>query len=155
MMRTCRNPRGVGRPVLLAVALVVSLAGLVSCSSSTSFQFRCDAQVNGGLLLTVDLVQVNEAEAQQIRQTGDQWFYSDLRRQLELRTRTIAVRGGCTERVALPQIKKRDILAVVADYQFESADRTKGHMQFLTKPEWKGKKLEVEVHDTYIAVKAK
>jgi len=136
-------------------ACLAALAVLSGCASSTSLAFRCDPKVNGGLLLTVDLIQVNEPEAQQIRQVGDQWFYSDLRRQLELRTRTIAVKGGCAETVVLPQIKRYDILAVVADYQFESADRTKGHLQFFTKPEWKGKKLEIEVHDTYVTLRTK
>lgn len=141
--------------VLPIGACFVAVAALSGCSSSTSLAFKCDPKVNGGLLLTVDLVQVNEPEAQQIRQVGDQWFYSDVRRQLELRTRTIAVKGGCAETVVLPQIKRYDILAVVADYQFESADRTKGHLQFFTKPEWKGRKLEIEVHDTYVTLRTK
>lgn len=155
MSGECWKRGALWRRVLRITALVVAVSGLVSCSSSTSLQFTCDPRVNGGLLLTVDLVQVNEAEAQQIRQSGEQWFYSDLRRQLELRTRTIAFKGGCTERVVLSPVKRHDILAVIADYQFESADRTKGHMQFFTKPEWKGKKLDVDVHDTYVVVTQK
>ena len=142
---------GVGKLVLTALLAVPTLL-LAGCSSTTRLKFACDPQVNGGLLLTIDLVEVNQAEAEQIRQIGDQWFYSDLRRQLGLRTRTIAVRGGCAESVELRRQKGYDVLVVISDYQFAAADTSKGHMQVFTKDQWRGKKLLVGIHDTYLTV---
>lgn len=145
------NRTVVAKLVLTALLAVPTLL-LAGCSSTTQLHFACDPQVNGGLLLTIDLVEVNQAEAQQIRQVGDQWFYSDLRRQLGLRTRTIAVRGGCAESVDLQRQKGYDILAVISDYQFATSDTSKGHMQFFSKDQWLGKKLVVDIHDTYLTV---
>jgi hypothetical protein len=136
----------------LAALVCAALASAPACTSTTSFQLSCDPVVNDGLLLTVDLIQVNEDEALQIRQAGDNWFYSDLRRQLSLRTRTVAVEGSCRTKVTLTHHKKHDILAVVADYQFPASDRTQTHMQFKSKNEWRGKKLELQIHNTYLNV---
>lgn len=136
--------------------LIVLLAALtLGCSSQTTFQVVCDGRINNGLLLTIDLVQVSEEEAQQIRQEGKDWFYSDLRRQLQPRTRTIAVRGGCRESVGLSPQKGYKVLAIVADYQFETTDPTRGHMEFRNKDEWHGKRLELAVHDTYLTIEGR
>jgi hypothetical protein len=134
----------------LALGLVaVALAG---CSSTTTVAFRCDAVVNEGLLLTIDLVQVNEGEAAQIRQEGARWFYSPLRQQLALRTRTLAVKGGCIQSASLTPQKGYDILAIIADYRTAPSDRVEGLMQFRTRKEWKGQSLEVLVRSAYLTV---
>lgn len=133
-----------------ALAVVVGLAG--GCASQTSLTLRCDAVVNEGLLLTIDFIQVNEAEAAQIRQEGARWFYSPIRPQLALRTRTVAVKGGCAERVMLSPQKGYDILAIVADYRTAPTDRVEGLMQFRTRKDWQGKTLEIAVHGAYLTV---
>lgn len=133
-----------------AAALLLALAA--GCASSSSLHFRCDPEINEGLLLTVDLVQVNEAEIAQIRQAGDQWFYSDLRRQLEPRTRTVAVEGGCDTTVKLTPRKGYDTLAVVSDYK--SSGSSSGNMQFHPKTAWKGKTLQVRVGGSTLSVQA-
>ncbi|HNX51426.1 MAG TPA: hypothetical protein PLS53_12455 [Thermoanaerobaculaceae bacterium] len=134
--------------------LVLGLAAvaLAGCSHSTTMAFRCDAVVNEGLLLTIDLVQVNEAEAAQIRQEGARWFYSPLRQQLALRTRTLAVKGGCSQSESLKPQKGYDILAIVADYRTAPSDRVEGLMQFRTRKEWQGKALDVLVRGAYLTV---
>jgi hypothetical protein len=135
------------RTVLLAV-LALAATG---CTSSSTLRFRCEQQVNEGLLLTVDLVQVNEAEIVQIRQAGDQWFYSDLRRQLEPRTRTVAVEGGCDTKVDLVPRKGYDTLAVISDYK--SGGSAAGNMQFRPKEQWKGKTLNVQVGHSVLTIR--
>jgi hypothetical protein len=134
-----------------AAALLAVLAALAAgCASSTSLHFRCDPQVNEGLLLTVDLIQIKESEIAQIRQAGDQWFYSELRRQLEPRTRTVAVQGGCDTTVQLPARKGYDTLAIISD--FKSGSGAGGSMQFRAKKEWDGKKLLLRVQGNNLIV---
>jgi hypothetical protein len=138
--------------VLLAGVLLTALA-LAGCASSTSLHFKCDAAINEGLLLTVDLVQVNDAEIAQIRQAGDQWFYSDLRRQLEPRTRTVAVQGGCDETVQLAPKKGYDTLAVISDYKSGGASgNPTGAMLFRSKKDWQGKSLAVKVGPSVLRI---
>jgi len=132
---------------MLSLAGIASLAG---CASSTSLHFRCDPAINEGLLLTVDLVEISEAEVAQVRQAGDQWFYSDLRRQLEPRTRTVAVAGGCDTTVKLPVRKGYDTLAVISDYK--SGGAATGAMQFRPKSEWQGKELTVKVGGSVLTI---
>lgn len=127
------------------LALLALLAA--GCASSSNLHFRCEPAINDGLLLTTDVIQIQESEIAQIRQAGDQWFYSDLRRQLEPRTRTVAVEGGCDTSVQIAPRKGYDMLAVVSDYKSggSSTGGSTGNMQFLRKEEWKGKKLQVRV----------
>jgi hypothetical protein len=131
-------------------ALLAMLALLAGCASPASLHFRCEPQINEGLLLTVDLIQVNDAEAPQVRQAGDQWFYSDLRRQLEPRTHTVAVQGGCDTTVQIPPRKGYDTLAIVAD--FKSGSGAGGNLQFRSKKDWDGKKLLLRVQGNALIV---
>lgn len=132
------------------LALLAALSVLAGCASPASLHFRCEPQINEGLLLTVDLIQVNDAEAPQVRAAGDQWFYSDLRRQLEPRTRTVAVQGGCDTTVQIPARKGYDTLAIVAD--FKSGSGAGGSLQFRSKKEWDGKKLLLRVQANQLIV---
>lgn len=136
-------------PVMFGLAALVLAAG---CASQSNLNVICDPVVNDGLLLTVDLVQVNDMEAQQIQQLGEEWFYSDLRRQLAMRTRTVALEGNCKTTVTLSLHKDYDILAVIADYQFAPGDRSQSHMQFKNAKEWKKSTLDIKVHNAYLTV---
>lgn len=136
---------GPGRTALLAVA-ALSLLVLGACASQTRFDLRCDSRVNDGLLLTIDLVQVTEEEARQIQQLGGEWFYSDLRRQLSLRTKTVAVEGGCNQQVVLQPEKKMPVLAVISDYRGQT------QATFKRGDEWRGKRLQLQIHDTHLTV---
>jgi hypothetical protein len=145
------------RPAALATrtalaALAVPLLLAAGCASSSSISVRCDPRINDGLLLTVDLVQIADAEVPQIKQAGDQWFYSDLRRQLEPRTKTVAVTGGCSKEVQLEPRKGYDTLAVIADYKSAGSDTSRGSIQFVPKTEWRGKTLRLDVHDSALTI---
>ncbi|HEX4964157.1 MAG TPA: hypothetical protein VF173_25250 [Thermoanaerobaculia bacterium] len=135
-------------PALCGGAVLLAL--LAGCASPASLRFRCEPQVNDGLLLTVDLVQVNDAEVPQIRQAGDQWFYSELRRQLEPRTRTVAVQGGCDTTVKLPARKGYDTLAVISD--FKSGSGSTSNVQFRQKAEWEGKSLQLRIQGSTLTI---
>jgi hypothetical protein len=160
-----RSPRWIeclGDWLACAAAVTVLATMSLGCASSSTAHFVCDTRVNDGLLLTIDLIEVADEEAQQIRQTGDDWFYSDLRRQLAGRTKTIAVKGGCDQRVDLTQLTAKEkvlrkkkgygILAVIGDYQTSGGERLSGTMQFLDRDQWKGKTTLVRVHDAYLTV---
>lgn len=140
--------RRIAPPAFLALLALLALS--MGCASPASLHFRCEPQINEGLLLTVDLIQVNDAEAPQIRQAGDQWFYSDLRRQLEPRTRTVAVQGGCDTTVQIAGRKGYDTLAIVAD--FKTGSGSGGTLQFRSKKEWDGKKLLLRVQGNTLIV---
>jgi hypothetical protein len=151
------HDRGANRSLgvrLLTAAFGAALVLVsVSCASQSVVRFLCDSRVNDGVLLTIDLIQVNESEAAQIRQAGSKWFYSPLRPQLALRTKTIAVKGGCAETVELPKPQKGyDILAIVAEYQTATTDRPEGNTVFRMKKDWQGERLLVSVRDAYLSV---
>ncbi len=135
-------------PVLCGGAAL--LAFLAGCAGPASLRFRCEPQINDGLLLTVDLIQVNDSEVPQIRQAGDQWFYSDLRRQLEPRTRTVAVQGGCDTTVKLPSRKGYNTLAVISD--FKSGSGSTSSVQFRQKAEWEGKSLQLRIQGSTLTI---
>ncbi len=124
-----------------ALALLALLA--VGCASSSTLRFRCEPVINDELLLTTDVILIQDSEIAAVRETGDQWFYSDLRRQLEPRTRTVAVEGGCDTSVKVAPRKGYDVLAVISDYK--STGSSSGNMQFLRKEQWKGKTMQVRV----------
>lgn len=159
MSRFAKRSRGVGRAGLVVAAVCVLAGGSCGVTSKLSrksaLHFACGPQVNEGVLLTIDVVLVNEVEAAQIRQVGDGWFSSPLRRQLELRTTTIAVRGGCDEKVEIAKQKGYEILAVIAEYASAGTGAAGGNMQFRTKKEWEGKKLEVSVQNAYLTISEK
>ena len=138
-------------PFRATPGVVILLAALAAgCASPSAFRFRCEPEINEGLLLTVDLVQVNDSEIAPIRQTGDEWFYSDLRRQLEPRTRTVAVQGGCDTTVKIAPQKGYDTLAIISD--FKSGTGSAGNMQFRPKAQWKGKTLQVRVQGSLLTI---
>lgn len=135
-----------------SIGAAALLAGLLAgCASPATFQFTCTPDINDGLLLTVDLVQVDEAEAAQIRQLGEQWFYSDLRRQLAPRLSTVAVEGGCNTTAKITAQKGYETLAIVSDYKGGGAGAS-GNVQTRGKGQWKGKKLQVQVGSASLTV---
>ena len=135
-------------PLLLFAMLAMGCASggssvLPFAGSSATLRFRCEPVINDGLLLTTDVITLEESEIAAVRETGDEWFYSELRRQLQPRTQTVAVQGGCDTAVEIAPRKGYDVLAVISDYK--STGSSTGNMQFLRKEEWKGKTLQVRV----------
>lgn len=136
-------PSSTRRRCAEAAALLLFAALAMGCASSSTLRFRCASAINDGLLLTTDVITIQDSEIAAIREQGDQWFYSDLRRQLEPRTQTVAVEGGCDTAVQIAPRKGYDVLAVISDYK--AGGSSAGNMQFLRKEQWKGKTLQVQV----------
>lgn len=135
-------------------AFVILALATLGCTTSSTFNFEADPRINNGLLLTIDLVQVSDAEEQLIRDLGDEWFYSDLRRRLGSRTRTVAIQGGDRKNAVIvpdKSCKECTRLAIIADYQFEGRDQ-KAQMEFRSKDAWRGKTLRVKVFDRYLTI---
>lgn len=143
------------RRALPALYLLLLLIVAQGCASQATFQFACEPgnEINGGLLLTIDVVVIDDSEERQIRQLGDDWFYSDLRRSLpDSRKKTRGVEAGCRETVIVPHLKGFERLAVIADYQFEGRGQGKAQMEFYGKDSWQGKQLRVRVFDRYLTI---
>jgi hypothetical protein len=142
---------------LLFALLLVNWA----CSSTSQALFRCDSQINDGLLLAIDLIEVDDQEVKQIQEAGQDWFTSPVRDQLRNRIKTISVPGGCEETVELQSLSRSEkylkkkkgygTLAVVAEFQTISGDSSRPNMLFKSSKEWKGKTTVFGVHQDYIS----
>jgi hypothetical protein len=143
----------------LFMALVLTCG---ACSSTSQALFVCDSEINDGLLLAIDLIEVSDDEVKQIQDAGEEWFTSPIRDQLRNRTKTISVPGGCEERVELQSLtttekylkKKKGYgtLAVIAEYQTISGDSSKPNMVFRDRNQWKGKTTTFRVHEDFLSV---
>jgi hypothetical protein len=141
----------------LALAVLVVLAS--GCASSSSLHFRCDSPINGGLLLTVDVVRATEAEARQIETLGEKWFYDSLRDTMRSRTTTVTfptkdASGTCDRQVSIQAEGKEKFLVIIADYKYQSPDANR-QLVSLPRERWKGKTLDIAVHDRELAVTAR
>ena len=132
----------------LGIGTLLVAALMTGCATSSTLRFDCERTINDGLLLTIDVVQITDQEEEEIRQVGDDWFYSDLRRQLGARTQTVGAEGGCRETVVLRPLKGYDRLAVIADYQFEGR-QTRAQMEFR---DWEGTTLRVRVGNRHLTI---
>ena len=145
--------------VVLSAILIVSGS---ACSSMSQAQFVCDAKINDGLQLAIDLVEVSEQEVALIQDAGEDWFTSPVRDQLRHRIKTISVTGGCSETVELQSLTSSEkllrkqkgygTLAVIAEYQTLSGDSAMPNLVFKSRDQWKGKTTVFKVHDDYLTV---
>jgi hypothetical protein len=137
-------------------ALAAAALAAAGCASSSSLHFRCDNPINGGLLLTVDVVRATEAQARQIETLGEKWFYDPLRDSLRERTTTVTFptkdsSGACERSLEVKGDKKDKYLVIVADYKYQSPDASR-QLVSLPGDRWKGKKLDIAVHDRELSV---
>jgi hypothetical protein len=147
------------RPRFLHLAPAALLLGALSCASSSTLHFRCDNPINGGLLLTVDIVRADEAQARQIEALGEKWFYDPLRDTLRDRTTTVTfptkdASGTCERQVSVKAEGKQKYLVIIADYKYRSPD-TSRQIVALPRERWKGKTLDISVHDRELSVTAR
>ncbi len=143
----------------LVLAVVMVGAG---CSSTSSVSFQCDQQINDSLLLTIDLIEIDDEEVKQIQEAGEDWFYSPLRKQLEYRTKTVSVRGGCdvvvdltklgTSEKVLKKKKGYGTLAIIAEFQDRGRSGRAGEIEFLERSRWKGKTTAIRVQETHLTL---
>jgi len=147
------------RPV---AAVLVSTALLAAgCSSSAELKFRCDNPINGGLLLTVDVVRASEDQARLIQSLGERWFYDPNRDSLRasggITTVTFPTNdpsGQCTRDVSVPVGSRDKYLVIVADYKYQSPDTSK-QVVTLPREKFKGSTLRISVHDRELSVETK
>jgi predicted component of type VI protein secretion system len=147
------------RPVA-AVLLVTALLA-AGCSSSTQLKFRCDNPINGGLLLTVDVVRASEEQARLIQSLGERWFYDPNRDSLRssggITTVTFPTNdpsGQCTRDVTVPVGSRDKYLVIVADYKYQSPDTSK-QVVTLPREKFKGSTLRIAVHDRELSVETR
>jgi predicted component of type VI protein secretion system len=146
-----------------ALALMAALCGASGCSSyiKSTVNFRCDSQqINGGLLLTVDVVHGTQADAERVRALGEKWFYDSQRNALGERLQTITfpttdpTTGACEKQVAIKASKDSQFLIVAADYKYEN-QQTERQILVLKKQEWWGRKVKIGVHDRALSKDSK
>lgn len=150
-----RIPPTPGRTLVGALALALALAAS-GCRSTASLRFQCDSPINGGLLLTVDVVRATEAQARQIQTLGEKWFYDPMRDTLRERLTTVTFpaqdgSGRCVREVTVSPEKKDRYIVVVADYKFQSPDASK-QIVLLPRDQWKGNTVQIGVHDRELSV---
>ncbi len=138
-------------PRLAAIALAVAAAAFSQgCGSATAtVAFRCGPEINGGTLLTVDVVRTTESEVERIRALGEKWFYDPMRESLRDRTRTATFsqqEGRCDKELTVPARKEDKFLVIIADYRFQTAD-TGRYLVALPRDKWRGKTIQVQVRD--------
>lgn len=148
-------PTSEGSPVrrLRLAALTLAATGFVfaaGCgSSAATVAFRCAPEINGGTLLTVDVVRATESEVERIRTLGEKWFYDPLRESVRDRTRTATFSQGesrCDKELTVPAGKEDKFLVVIADYRFQSADPGR-YLVVLRRDQWKGRTIRFQVRD--------
>ncbi len=141
----------------LSAVLLAASAALLSggCgSANATVAFRCGSEINGGTLLTVDVVRASESEVERIRALGEKWFYDPMRESLRDRTRTATFlqnEGKCDKELTVPAGKDDKFLVVVADYRFQTPDPGR-YLVVLRKEQWKGKKVTVQVRDREFSI---
>jgi len=150
--------RGIARRSVSVLGLVLAFAA-ASCSTSASVRFRCDSPLNGGLLLTVDVVRATEDQARQIQQLGEKWFYDSMRDTLRERVTTVTFpikdgSGACVRDLKIPMGSKDKYLVIVADYKFQNPDMSKQIVSLPTE-RWKGDTVRIAVHDRELSVETR
>ena len=130
-----------------------------ACSSSANLRFRCDNPINGGLLLTVDVVRATDEQARQIQSAGEKWFYDPLRDTMRERITTVTfptkdAGGECVRDVKVPMGSKDKYVVVVADYRFQSPDASR-HVVSLNREKWKGDTVRISVKDRELIVESR
>lgn len=153
-----RTSTGTRAAAALGLAALLFTAG---CSSSTQLRFRCDTPINGGLLLTVDVVRASEEQARLIQSLGERWFYDPSRETLRssgvITTVTFPTTdpsGQCERDVSIPVTGKDKFLVIVADYKFQSPDTSK-QVVALPRDRFKGGTVRVAVHDRELSVETR
>ncbi len=150
--------RALARRSVFALGLITVLAA-AACSSSASLRFRCDNPINGGLLLTVDVVRATDEQARQIQALGEKWFYDSMRDSMRERVTTVTFpvkdgSGECVRELKVPMGSKDKYVVLVADYRFQSPDVTK-QIVSLSRDRWKGDTIRIAVHDRELTVEAR
>jgi len=149
------------KTTLGALALALAASALLSGCGSTvgKIDFRCGSNINGGLLLTVDVVRATEEEARRIQELGPKWFYEPMRQGVSSRIQTLTFpapdgSARCDREISVPFNKGEKMLVIVADYKYEAADANRHTIVFLPE-KWAGRTLLISVQEQQLSVQAK
>ena len=147
-----RSPRRTSS-LLWAVAGAALLTG---CSSTGRVDFHCispSSQINGGLLLTVDVIRATPDEARRIQEMGEKWFYAQDRFNMRDKVQTVTFPAAenstqCDRLVEItrPKQKSERTLVVIADYKYQNPDTTK-HIMVVPDKKWMGQTIRVSVEE--------
>lgn len=141
---------------LATAAALVAVASLYGCSSVGKVDFRCispSTQINGGLLLTVDVIRATPDEARRIQEMGEKWFYAQDRFNMRDKVQTVtfpaaenSTRCDRLVEVTKPRTKGERTLVVIADFKYQNPDTTK-HIIVLPYDKWMGQTIRVSVEE--------
>ena len=144
-----------------ALALALAASALLSGCGTTvgKIDFSCGSNINGGLLLTVDVIRATDEEARRIQELGPKWFYEPMRQGItsRIQTYTFPAPDGsarCDKEVSVPFNKAEKNLVIVADYKYEAADASR-HTVVLPMEKWAGRTLLVSVQEQQLSVQSK
>lgn len=144
-------------PRLCALAGALAAAALLSgCSSVGKVDFRCvspASQINGGLLLTVDVIRATADEARRVQEMGEKWFYAQDRFNMRDKVQTVTFPAAenstqCDRLVEVtpPKQKGERTLVIIADYKYQNPDTTK-HIIVIPDKKWMGQVIRVSVEE--------
>jgi hypothetical protein len=143
-----------GRRAILAIPLLV--AATLGCSSTATFQFRCDGEINNGYVLAIDVVRLTADEERRVRELGEasdkSWFLSPLRGEIGQKIQTVSVERGCDRPLEIPIADGDVSVAIIADYQFDAGDAAVGRLRIFPAKEVKGKKILIGVRNRELHV---
>jgi hypothetical protein len=142
---------------MLAAGAAAVLAA--ACASGGGrLRFDCERGLNGGFLLTVDVVRATGLEAERIQRLREAWFYDESRNRLKDKVRTLTFAGddlcGCRgQEVVLHPTKGDRFLVVIGDYRDRPAAAART-LVVLPRKEWAGRKLLVSLRRGELSVRA-
>lgn len=144
-----------------ALVLAITAAAFAPGCGSTvgKLDFRCGSNINGGLLLTVDVVRATEEESRRISELGEKWFYEPMRQSVSSRIQTVTfpaadASGRCDREVSVPFNKGEKFLVIVADYKYQAADVTR-HTMVFPPEKWAGRTLLISVQEQQLSVQTR
>jgi len=147
------NPRA-RCAAIVALACVLMLAA--GCGHRTAkIVIHTSPQINGGLLLPVDVIATNQDKEKEILKIGpDQWFQSELRQTLsEKELMRLALKGGEPDRsFKFKGPKGTNAFIVFADYQGVT-ERESQQQTFY--PRFGHKKMILDVHGDRLEMREK
>lgn len=164
------------------LALAGALVSGACASHSAVLRTRCDGRVNGGALLTVDVVRASGDDVRRIQRLGASWFYEPARETLQDKVETLTfatpdmslVSAGtsdtpagratgarvlpkpsaCARSLPLRARKGRDFLVIIGD--FRDPDPGPGRtLVVLPRKEWAGRTLDLTLGDRSLRVEAR
>ncbi|MFH1859955.1 MAG: hypothetical protein ABH870_02925 [bacterium] len=103
---------------LRIIVLIASLWMVSGCVPQAKLTFQCDDNINGDMLLPVDIILVSQGEEKAILQIGpDAWFESEYRNNLTKgQLIKLALKGKEEKEIKVNVPQKESVAIIFADY---------------------------------------